>query len=167
MNWEAIGAIGQMMGSIAVFITLTYLAIQVRHARTEIRRSVSQSRHEASREVNAGFRDSRVLGLYAKAAVVEGVPQGAFHAYAMEHWGMTYEETVLLINQFLTSWQSRLQVIPYVDELSDIERHDFVSGIRVLYGSPGPMRKFYELFIRTSQHPDVVRYIDNVLAQPR
>jgi hypothetical protein len=30
MNWEAIGAIGETLGAIAVFITLIYLAIQVR-----------------------------------------------------------------------------------------------------------------------------------------
>ena len=33
MNWNAIGAIGQLVGSIAVFVTLGYLSIQVRHAR--------------------------------------------------------------------------------------------------------------------------------------
>ncbi len=35
MNWDAIGAISQMVGSVAVFITLGYLAGQVRHAREE------------------------------------------------------------------------------------------------------------------------------------
>ena len=33
MNWEAIGAIGDFVGALAVIITLAYLAIQVRHAR--------------------------------------------------------------------------------------------------------------------------------------
>ena len=33
MNWDAIGAIGQMLGSIAVFVTLGYLAVQVRRIR--------------------------------------------------------------------------------------------------------------------------------------
>ena len=32
MNWDAIGAIAEMIGGIAVLITLVYLAIQVRHA---------------------------------------------------------------------------------------------------------------------------------------
>jgi hypothetical protein len=49
MNWDAIGAIGQVLGSVAVFITLGYLAVQVRHQRQENRRALSQGRAEAAR----------------------------------------------------------------------------------------------------------------------
>ena len=31
MNWEAIGAIGEILGAFAVFASLLYLAIQIRH----------------------------------------------------------------------------------------------------------------------------------------
>jgi len=34
MNWDAIGAIGELIGAIAVFATLVYLAVQVRHSRS-------------------------------------------------------------------------------------------------------------------------------------
>ena len=43
MNWDAIGALGEVLGSIAVFLTLGYLAIQVRHARDQVRHSISQN----------------------------------------------------------------------------------------------------------------------------
>ncbi len=33
MNWEAIGAIGEILGALAVVLTLGYLAVQVRHTR--------------------------------------------------------------------------------------------------------------------------------------
>ena len=33
MNWEAIGAVGEILGAAAVVATLAYLAIQVRHAK--------------------------------------------------------------------------------------------------------------------------------------
>jgi hypothetical protein len=46
MNWDAIGAIGQLLGSVAVFVTLSYLAIEVRHARSEAKRTLSQRRAE-------------------------------------------------------------------------------------------------------------------------
>lgn len=36
MNWEAIGAAGEVGGAIAVVATLVYLASQVRHAKTEL-----------------------------------------------------------------------------------------------------------------------------------
>ena len=31
MNWEAIGAVGEIVGAITVFATLIYLAIQIKH----------------------------------------------------------------------------------------------------------------------------------------
>ncbi|MGR8949747.1 MAG: hypothetical protein ACU84Q_17025 [Gammaproteobacteria bacterium] len=37
MNWEAIGAIGELVGAAAVFISIVYLAIQVRHNSTDVR----------------------------------------------------------------------------------------------------------------------------------
>ncbi len=33
MNWDAIGAMGDLLGSVAVFATLIYLAIQVRSSK--------------------------------------------------------------------------------------------------------------------------------------
>ena len=30
MNWDALGAIAEMLGAVAVFFTLAYLALQVR-----------------------------------------------------------------------------------------------------------------------------------------
>ncbi len=35
VNWEAIGAVGEIAGAMAVVITLLYLARQVQHARRE------------------------------------------------------------------------------------------------------------------------------------
>jgi hypothetical protein len=43
MNREAVGAIGQVLGSLAVFVTLAYLAIQTKHAKEEARRSFFRS----------------------------------------------------------------------------------------------------------------------------
>ena len=36
MNWEAIGAIGEFVGALAVFGTLVYLALQMKQVRSEI-----------------------------------------------------------------------------------------------------------------------------------
>jgi hypothetical protein len=41
MNWDAIAAVGQVLGSIAVLVTLGYLAVQVRHANYELQRATS------------------------------------------------------------------------------------------------------------------------------
>jgi len=47
MNWDAIGAIGEMIGAVAVVITLVYLAIQVRQDTKSVRASTYQSVAEA------------------------------------------------------------------------------------------------------------------------
>jgi len=37
MNWDAIGAIAEVIGALAVLITLAYLAVQVRQNSTQLR----------------------------------------------------------------------------------------------------------------------------------
>jgi hypothetical protein len=69
MNWEAIGAVGQMLGSIAVFVTLSYLAVQIRqstqaqhtdtYARALDRLAVMQARMSQTGE----FADILVKGM--------------------------------------------------------------------------------------------------------
>ena len=43
MNWEAIGALAELGGAIAVIVTLAYLALQLRQANLNIRISVARS----------------------------------------------------------------------------------------------------------------------------
>ena len=37
MNWEAIGAVAELLGAIAVFATLAYLSVQIRHSNIVMR----------------------------------------------------------------------------------------------------------------------------------
>jgi hypothetical protein len=46
MNWEAIGAIAEVLGACAVFLTLVYLAVQIRQNTTALQSAASQSIHE-------------------------------------------------------------------------------------------------------------------------
>jgi len=48
MNWEALGAIGEIVGAVAVVLTLGYLALQIRQSRRVIRRSACQRPQKAS-----------------------------------------------------------------------------------------------------------------------
>ena len=53
MNWEAIGAIGELVGAIAVFITLLYLAAQIRQNSRAVKNSAAQT---LLSEANASLR---------------------------------------------------------------------------------------------------------------
>ena len=44
MNWDAIGAIGEIIGALAVLITLIYLAVQVRQAKHQLELNSAQAR---------------------------------------------------------------------------------------------------------------------------
>ena len=69
MNWDAIAAISQAFGTIAVIVTLIYIALQVRRSRQQASRSLSQGRNEALRELavkwssTAYFRLTRLCEL--------------------------------------------------------------------------------------------------------
>lgn len=43
MNWEAIGAVGEIIGALAVFMTLVYLAIQIRQNTKAVQSSALDS----------------------------------------------------------------------------------------------------------------------------
>lgn len=49
MNWEAIGAVGEIIGALAVVVSLVYLGVQIRNQNRE-------SRSAAVHEVLEGFR---------------------------------------------------------------------------------------------------------------
>ena len=52
MNWEAIGAVGEMLGAAGVIVTLIYLARQIRLSATATRLSMSHSIASAARDWN-------------------------------------------------------------------------------------------------------------------
>jgi hypothetical protein len=51
MNWEAIGAIGEIIGALAVVLSLIYLATQIKHSSKVAQ---SSTRHEVTKSVMIG-----------------------------------------------------------------------------------------------------------------
>jgi len=164
MNWEALGAIGETFGALAVFITLGYLAVQVRHARSDSRRALSQSRGEGIRGLFAQGTDERINRFSVKANTALGTPPNQFVAALMDQAGLTRDEATVLFQHHSGWWNYTIQIIPHIDEMSAIERHQFDQGIVFRHGRDGVGRLAYEM-ARPLAHPDVFHYIDNVLAR--
>ena len=57
MNWEAIGAVGEILSALAVLVTLAYLAIQVRQNVKLTKASIRESRTAASQRVLFAMRE--------------------------------------------------------------------------------------------------------------
>ncbi len=74
MNWEAIGAIGEIAGALAVVLTLLYLARQIQESRKATVAQIYQGRADAA---------SRSIGLY---------PIGARVAYSLDFSDAVFEQ---------------------------------------------------------------------------
>ena len=165
MNWDEVGAIGQVLGSLAVFITLGYLAIQVRHGRSDTQRSIIATRGETLRQlVMVKVTDERVLNLNLKVQTLLGAPQQPFAEQLMERTGITTEEAHLLWWEQFAWWNYRTHTLPYLHELPLGAQQHFVIGMKGYRVDP-----LLRLWFDTSRFfldPDAVRYVDNLLAQP-
>jgi len=83
MNWEAIGAVGEIIGALAVVITLFYLAVQLREAKRATDRNSDitiaatyQSRAETSQQMMAVIAESEhIAPLLARIREGGGFPK--------------------------------------------------------------------------------------------
>ena len=65
MNWEAIGAIGEIVGAAAVFLTLIYLALQIRQNTSSVRLAAVDAAITHVSNVRQGiFADAEVTEIY-------------------------------------------------------------------------------------------------------
>ena len=68
MNWDAVGATGEILGSLAVIGSIFYLAIQVRHAAGVAKASTQQSAAQMSIDTLVATLDSQVLSKASRKA---------------------------------------------------------------------------------------------------
>ena len=82
MNWEAIGAIAEIMGSVAVIGTIFYLAVQVGHAAAVAKATAQQSAAQMSIETVVASLDSQILSSASmKATIGEELTPEEFSNY--------------------------------------------------------------------------------------
>lgn len=67
MNWEAIGAIGEIIGAAAVVISLGYLAVQIRAQNAESRAAAMHDISVGWRAASEQFTDGELAGIFIKA----------------------------------------------------------------------------------------------------
>jgi len=164
MNWEAVGAIGQVLGSVAVFVTLAYLATQVRQARRQMQRAATDNRAATVRQLTlTQLTNERLMGIFEKVT-----PRGPEFDALAEQVGLAYEEANTWFTWQTVWFQYRAATISYIDDLPPGERANFDAALRMNYQVSPASRSWYEAMrtVRGFLNPDAVRYIDNLLAQP-
>ena len=68
MNWDAIGAVGELLGALVVVVTLGYLAIQIRQNTAQQKREETVSIMRGQNEVIARLNDPMLVRSYAITA---------------------------------------------------------------------------------------------------
>lgn len=72
MNWEAIGAVGELVGAAGVIITLLYVGLQVRQNTSAVKAAAIQDISSSTTAyLNAWSTDDRLPGLLARVAAGE------------------------------------------------------------------------------------------------
>ena len=106
MNWDAIGAIGEIAGAFAVFVSLGYLAIQLRRSNIATQHA-SQNAFVAdyNRLLEQLYTNSELVDLVQKAThgleALTKNEQGRFHAFAASQNLATFNVYLQLrANQF-------------------------------------------------------------------
>jgi hypothetical protein len=166
VSWEAIGAIGQLLGAFALILVL----VQVRQAREEMRRSLHASRSDILRQLHlARATDPELTSLVQRAEDGLGHthPTQGFVAQLVERAGLTRAEANRVLSEQMAFWQYRQQQIRHIAELDAGARFEIDGTIRLAYGPGGisaVSRLWYET-LRPILNPDTVRYVDSVLAR--
>ena len=109
MNWEAIGAVGEIVGALAVLVTLIYLAVQVRHTRRAQQADAIRANRLERREYHTAIRDSSYMPMIS-AKIGSGDELTAEEEHRLVHhnaatWGLVYSEWI----QTQLQWQGQFQ----------------------------------------------------------
>ena len=160
MNWDAIGAIGEILGAAAVVLTLGYVAIQVRHAKNE---TADQNRLERAR----GVREMALAMISNPEVAHDQIESFGWEAYYEDLGkaaGITPERALSV------DWANAYYFWMYWGQYaSTTHKDDLAELAHVIDGlldTPG-MRKTWE----TSPHtrgllePKFVEFVDVILAE--
>lgn len=160
MNWEAIGALGEIVGALAVVLTLAYLAIQVRHAKAAATDTNRLERSKGVRDMmlasaaDSGLRENLTKGLQLSDyynEIASNLNMSSDEAASFD-WAMLY--------WFWLHWGQYASTT----KESDVEElRNVISGF---YRNPG-VRVCWEKspWARPVLEKDFVNFVDEILAQ--
>ncbi len=93
MNWEAIGAIAELLGAIGVIASLIYLATQIRHSREQMRAATAQQfQSQVTSTVQAATRDAGLARLVRRGyASVDQLDEDELFRFTLYTYGILTE----------------------------------------------------------------------------
>lgn len=161
LSIQEIGALGEIIGVIAIVVTLGYLALQIRYAKSAMTDQSRWNRATALREINGRLTDnSKLRELFDSSASPEW--RGMLNDFASA-WNVSIDEASLVYwsqNDYVwTHWAQYYSEITKDDEL---ELENIVSN---WYSRP-PMKTIIEHdTARLFYPPEFIAWIDAVVAK--
>ena len=138
MNWEAIGAIGDILGAVAVIVTLGYLAVQIKMSHTVGSDTNRQQRGAGVREISLTLATDDEL----RTAWIKAEGSSPINQQIAARLKLSPDEANRLVyacNYFFWLHWAQWASLKTDDDLAEL-RHI----IQVFYGGP-PMNAVWEL----------------------
>jgi hypothetical protein len=144
MNWEAMGTVGEIVGAIAVAVTLIYLAVQVKQAKQEITAVGMQARaNHAKGVLDPIYMSPQLTSVIAKVDFVnygefdltkeEMITFGAWcHTWMQAEQGSYYLLPNGTHDELRKWWLSTKPGLEFWEKNKGIYDHEFVAYIEGL-----------------------------------
>lgn len=159
MNWEAMGAIGEVAGAAGVILTLIYLAIQIRHSKQSMDANTRAMRGQAISDVTQNIQSEMQLILNGQDA-----------ASALMKLNLDEELTdrdMLLAEAYLTSsfMARQNEFLQHKQGLLDDEVFRSLQHPIVLMLSSASAQRWWAYDGRKWLSPDFVAFVESVIEQ--
>jgi hypothetical protein len=161
MNWDAIGAIAELLGAIGVIASLVYLATQIRESREQMR--------ENTRVTRASGYQSYFQNLDAVATRSTTSPEMARAArLGLEGMNRLDEDQGFYFNSWITGLLLALDNGHYQFRTGILERDRWQilrGSLAGLMSNPGAREWWSQVPIRTSLSPEFVALVEEILGE--
>ena len=148
MNWEAIGAVGEVTGAIAVVITVVYLAVQLRRNTNALKSSTERDISSALSNMAMNISHTEIPDIMLRASeglqqldkkeiaqfayYLNGVLRHFEYAYSQHRLGNLSDDSWQAINQTIKQNFSSVGVQKYWIQRSTsfrLDFQDYISGL--------------------------------------
>ena len=163
---QLLGNYGEFLGATAVFVTLIYLATQVRHTSEQTRLALSQARTEANRALISLGLEDKILEANVKADMVFSPSTFGPLDMLMAKAQLSREEATRVLMVYVAYWNYVVQIVPVVESLGESEKQLFNAFIGTRFRSPGTHGELYQQWTKPMNvAPEVLAYVDAILAE--
>ncbi|MEQ8693880.1 MAG: hypothetical protein RIC85_00935 [Gammaproteobacteria bacterium] len=153
MNWDAIGAVGEIVGALAVVVSLIYLASQIRQSTAEERRQALLA--TVSNFVQK-YEDATATPERAK---VFRTGLNDMHALPLDERGQFHSLMVGIAVGFIATWRLNAEQMIVDDDYRAME-----STFIGIFRCPGTKQWWAEM--RSYFPEDYVRFVDGAVSSP-